>query len=73
MLSHHGGFIALIIVSDKPNDLTINELLPLIHAKIIQIYYDHAEGVLNEIIEGKTAYDQVVHKDLEGELTEESY
>jgi hypothetical protein len=28
--------------------------------------------VLNDIIEGKTAYDQVVRKDLEGELTEES-
>jgi hypothetical protein len=40
--------------------------------KIIQIDYDHAEGVLNDIIEGKTAYDQVVRKNLEGELTEES-
>jgi hypothetical protein len=28
--------------------------------------------VLNNIIEAKTAYDQVVHKDFEGELTEES-
>jgi hypothetical protein len=27
---------------------------------------------LNEIIEGKTAYDQVVHKDFEGELVDES-
>jgi hypothetical protein len=72
MLPHHGGFTALIIISDKPNDSTINELLPLIHVRIIQIDYDHAEGVLNEIIEGKTAYDKVVRKDLEGELTEES-
>jgi hypothetical protein len=72
MLPHHGGFTALVIVSDKPNDSTINELLPLIHIKVIQLDYDHAESVLNEIIEGKTAYDQVVRKDLEGELTEES-
>jgi hypothetical protein len=28
--------------------------------------------VLKDIIEGKTTYDQVVHKDLEGELTDES-
>jgi hypothetical protein len=28
--------------------------------------------VLNEIIEGKTTYDQVVRKDLEGELTKKS-
>jgi hypothetical protein len=72
MLPHHGGFTALVIISDKPNDSTINELLPLIHVKVIQIDYDHAESVLNEIIEDKTAYDQVVRKDLEGELTEES-
>jgi hypothetical protein len=62
----------LIIVSDKPNDWRFNELPPLIRVKIIQIDYDNAEGVLNEIIEVKTAYDQVVRKDLEGELTEES-
>jgi hypothetical protein len=72
MLPHHSRFTPLIIINDKPNDFTINELLPLIHVGAIQIDYDHTEGVLNEIVEGKTAYDQVVRKDLEGELTEES-
>jgi hypothetical protein len=38
----------------------------------MQIEYDHAKVVLNEIVEGKTTYNQVVCKDLEGELTEES-
>jgi hypothetical protein len=40
--------------------------------KIIQVDYDHAEGVLSDIAEGKTVYEQVVSKDLESELTEES-
>jgi hypothetical protein len=40
--------------------------------KIIQVDYDHAEGVLSDIAEGKTAYEQVVNKDLENELTEET-
>jgi hypothetical protein len=49
-----------------------NELLLLIHMKDIQVYYHHGEGLLNDIVEGKTTYDQVVSKDLESELTEES-
>jgi hypothetical protein len=72
MLPFHGGFIVFIIITDKPNHSTINELFPLIHVRIIQIDYNHAEGVLNDIIEGKTAYNQVIHKDLVGELTDES-
>jgi hypothetical protein len=39
----------------------------LIRVRVIQIGYDHSEGVLNEIIEGKTVFDQLVRKDLEGE------
>jgi hypothetical protein len=48
MLPHHGGFTALVIVNDKANDSTINEILPLIHVKVIQIDYNHAESELTE-------------------------
>jgi hypothetical protein len=72
LLPGHVGFTAFVIVSDKQNDSTVNEFLPLIHMKIIQVDYDHAEGVLSDIAEGKTAYERVVSKDLENELTEES-
>jgi hypothetical protein len=72
LLPHHDGFTAFIIVSDKQNDSTVNELLPLVQMKIIQVDYDHAESVLSDIAEGKSAYEQVVSKDLEGELTEET-
>jgi hypothetical protein len=57
LLPHNAGFTAFVIVSDKQNNSTVNELLPLTHMKIIQVDYDHAE---------------VVNKDLQGELTEES-
>jgi hypothetical protein len=52
----------------------MNELNDLIkdNLKIIVTDYEHAYDVLDEIMEGKTAYDQVVRKDLEGEITEES-
>jgi hypothetical protein len=52
----------------------MNELNDLIKdkLKIIVTDYEHAYNVLDEIIEDKTAYDQVVRKDLEGEITEES-
>jgi hypothetical protein len=39
---------------------------------LLRATYDHAEGVLSDIAEGKTAYEQVVSKDFESELTEES-
>jgi predicted HTH transcriptional regulator len=72
LLPHHAGFTAFVIVSDKQNHSAVNELLPLIHMKIIQVDYDHAESVLIDIAEGKTAYEQVISKDLESEQTEES-
>jgi hypothetical protein len=47
----------LIIISDKDNDSTINEILKLIKLKIIQINYDKVLKTLGDIINGKTAYD----------------
>jgi hypothetical protein len=54
LLLGHAGFTAFVIVSDKQNHSTLNELLPLMHMKTIQVDYDHAEGVLSDIAEGKT-------------------
>jgi hypothetical protein len=55
-----------VIISDKQNDLTILELLDLIKddLKIIQTGYKDVCDVLDEIMEGKVAYEQVVQKDL---------
>jgi hypothetical protein len=74
MLDHNGGCTCFVIISDKPNDQTIIELTDLFKDKlrIIVTDYEHAYEVLDEIMEGKTTYYQVVRKDLEGEITEES-
>jgi predicted AAA+ superfamily ATPase len=68
LLDHNGGYASFVFISDKPNNSTMNELNDLIKdkLKIIVIDYEHAFDVLDEIIEGKTAYHQVVRKDLEG-------
>jgi hypothetical protein len=64
LLPGHAGFTAFVIVSDKQNDSTVNELLPLIHMKIIQVDYDHAEGVLSDIAEWMTAYEKLLANNL---------
>jgi hypothetical protein len=74
MVDKNGGYTSFVIISDKPNDSTMLELLDLIKddLKIIQTDYEHAYDVLDDIMEGKVAYDHVVRKDLEGEITEDS-
>jgi hypothetical protein len=54
---NYGGYICFIIITDKDNDSTINEMLKLIKLKVIQINYDQALKTLGDIINGKTAYD----------------
>jgi hypothetical protein len=66
------GFTSFVIVSDKPNDSTVNELLPLISAKVIKVDYDHAYDLLNEIMDGKTAYDKVIRENQDDNITDES-
>jgi hypothetical protein len=50
------------------------ELLDLIKEdiKIIQTDYEHPYDVLDEIMEGKVTYGQIVRKDLEVEITKDS-
>jgi hypothetical protein len=57
LLPHHAGFTVFVIVCDKQNESKVNELLPLIHMKVIQIHYDNQEDVLSDIAEGKTGYE----------------
>jgi hypothetical protein len=66
------GFTSFVIVSDKPNESTVNELLPLITIKVIKADYDHAYDLLNEIMDGKTAYDKVIRENLDDNITDES-
>jgi Cdc6-like AAA superfamily ATPase len=72
-LPDKGGYTSFVLISDKPNDSTVNEMLDLIDLKVIQTSYANAVPVLNEITEGKTAYDQVVRNNLTHRLTDESH
>jgi hypothetical protein len=66
MFDKNGEYTSFAIISDMPNDSTMLELLDVIKGdlKIIQTDYEHTYDVLDEIMEGKVAYDQVVRKDL---------
>jgi hypothetical protein len=74
MLDKNGGYTSFLIISDKANNSTMLELLDLIkhNLKIKQTNYKHTYDVLDEIMEGKMAYVQVVRKVLEGEITKDS-
>jgi hypothetical protein len=69
---NHGRYTCFIIISDKDNDSTINEMLKLIKLKVIQINYDKALKTLGDTINGKTAYDQVLTNHLQERLTDNS-
>jgi hypothetical protein len=71
-LPGYGGYTAFVIISDKENDSTINECLKHIKLKVVQCNYDNAMKTLGDIIEGKTAYDQVIENNLEDRLTDKS-
>jgi hypothetical protein len=69
------GYRILIIVSDQPDDSTINKVIPALESyglKIIRVDYDGVLGLLKEVIEGKLAYSQVIRKHLESKLQDES-
>jgi hypothetical protein len=66
---NYGGYTCFIIISDKDNDSTINEMLKLIKFKVFQINYDQALKILGDIINGKTVYDQVLTNNLQERLT----
>jgi hypothetical protein len=74
LLDHNGEYTSFVIISDKQNNSTMLELNDLIKdkLKIIVTDHEHTYEVLDEIMESKTAYDQVVRRDLEGEITEDS-
>jgi hypothetical protein len=40
MFQHHPRFTIFVIVSNKENEWTVNELLPLIQMKVIQVDYE---------------------------------
>jgi uncharacterized protein YbcC (UPF0753/DUF2309 family) len=72
LLPDKANYTTFVIVSDKDNDSTINEQKSRINLKILHTNYDNATKLLNDIKEGKTAYDEVISNNLENKLTNNS-
>jgi hypothetical protein len=72
LLPDNEGYTTFVIISNKNNDSTINEQKDNIRLKIIETDYDNAINTLNELTEGKTAYDQVISNNLDNKITESS-
>jgi hypothetical protein len=65
-----GGYNSFVYVTDKQNDSTVKELLHLIKLKTRVVSYANTTTFLNDYIEAKEAYDQIIENGLEGEVTE---
>jgi hypothetical protein len=72
-LYDNAGYTNFFIVTNQPNDATVNEMVNIIkNIKVNFVSYDEIINVLNELINGKTAYDQVIRSGIENEITNES-
>jgi hypothetical protein len=65
-----GGYTTFIYVSDKDNDATVNELIKLVNLKVRQVRYEDIEAVLSDIMDAKSAYENVIRKDLQNEVAD---
>jgi hypothetical protein len=63
-----GNYTQFIYITDKTSDCTVNELIKLIKLKTHVVKYDDATEVLQEIMDAKTEYDQIIKKDIEDDL-----
>jgi hypothetical protein len=64
------GYTTFVYVSDKVNDATVNELIKLIDLKVRQVSYEDILPVLEDIMDAKSAYEDVVRKGLQNEISE---
>jgi hypothetical protein len=71
-LPENGGYTQFVYITDKTNDSTVNELIKLIKLKTRVVKYKDATEVLNRIMEAKTAYEQILSKNLYDSITDET-
>jgi hypothetical protein len=69
-LKNCAGYTTFIYVSDKVNDATVNELIKLINLKVRQVSYEDILPVLEDIIDAKSAYEDVIRKGLQNEISD---
>jgi hypothetical protein len=74
-LSHpqnNGGYTIFVYVSDKTNDETVNELIKLIKLKVRQVAYVDFLPVLQDLIDAKNAYSDVLDKNIMDDITDKA-
>jgi hypothetical protein len=71
-LPENGKYSQFVYITDKTNDATVLELIKLIKLKTRVVKYPEALDVLKDLMGAKTAYEQVISKKLQKELTQES-
>jgi hypothetical protein len=59
-----GGYTTFLYVSDKTNDATVNKLINHIRLKVRIVGYSQVLPVLYDIIEAKSAYEDILNKNM---------
>jgi hypothetical protein len=70
-LPGHGGYNLFLYVTDKSNDSTVNELVDMINLKTKVISYADTAVYLADLAKAKTAYEEIVRKDLTEDVTDD--
>jgi hypothetical protein len=68
----YGGFSGFLYVSDKTNDATINNLIGLVKLKVRIISYGKVLPVLKDLMDAKSAYEEVLNKKLQNDISDSS-
>jgi hypothetical protein len=63
-LPNCGGYTTFLYVSNKTNDATVNELINHIKLKIRIVGYNKVLPVLHDLIDAKSAYEDILNKNL---------
>ncbi|GHU18839.1 hypothetical protein FACS189472_07740 [Alphaproteobacteria bacterium] len=69
-LPDRGGFNSFIYCTDKTNDSTVKDLLPLIKLKTRIVSYADMLTFMKGLIDAKMAYEQIIEKNLTTEVTD---
>ncbi|GHU20995.1 hypothetical protein FACS189472_13300 [Alphaproteobacteria bacterium] len=69
-LPNKGGYNSFIYCTDKTNDSTVKELLPLIKLKTRVVSYADMQTFLKDLVDAKMAYQETLEKGLENRITD---
>jgi hypothetical protein len=71
-LPDYGGYTTFLYVSDKMNDATVNELINHIALKVRIVGYNQILPVLHDLIDAKSAYEDILNKNLQDYASDET-